>query len=85
MAEVERDGDDILIRMNVNELEELSNILEKTGNSSCRERNRYPEDSIMYKFRLTLAQAAWDWAENLSVMLKYSRGTLSHTFKVKIK
>jgi hypothetical protein len=81
MAEVERDGEDVLIRMKVNELEDLVNVLERTGNSSCRERNRYPEGTLPYRFRMQLAQAAWDWSENLSIY----RPNIPHTFTVKIK
>jgi hypothetical protein len=81
MAEIERDGDDVLIRMKVSELEDLAAVLEKTGNSSCRERHRYPEGSLPWKFRMQWAQAAWDWAENFSI----HRPKSSHIFSVKIK
>lgn len=81
MAEVERNGDDVTIKMKVSELEDLTNILEKTGNSTCRERTKYPADSLPHKFRLQLAQAAWDWSENLSI----HRPNIPHTFTVTIK
>lgn len=81
MAEIERDGDDVLIRMKVNELEDLVAVLEKTGNSSCRERRRYPEGSLPFEFQMQWAQLAWDWSENLSM----HRPKSSHIFTVKVK
>lgn len=81
MAEVERDGDDVFIRMKVGELEDLVNTLQKAGNSACRERLRYNVDSLPFKFRLQWAQAAWDWADNLAI----HKPTSSHTFTVTVK
>lgn len=80
MAEIERDGDDVLIRMKTDELEALVWTLEKTGNSACRECNRYESGSLMYNLKLTQAQSAWDWAENLSIPTNNS-----HSFTVKVK
>lgn len=65
MAEIERDGDDVLIRMKTIDLENLVYTLEAAGNSAARYRNSFPEGSLRRKFELDKANAAWLWANAL--------------------
>lgn len=81
MAEIERDNDDILIRLTISELEELTNALEAAGNSACRLRTNYAEGSLPYTFQLDKAETAWYWAENLSIHKGPKNGF--HHFKAK--
>lgn len=65
MIEIERDGDDVLIRMKTLELEDLIETLESAGNSTARYRNSFPEGSLRNTIELSKAHAAWNWSNGL--------------------
>jgi len=80
MVEIERDGDDVLIRLKTGELEDLINVLESVGISACRYRNNFPEGSLRHQFELDKAYAAWHWSNGLGACPPNN----SNTFEARI-
>ena len=61
MAEIERDGDDVLIRMKTHELEDLICVIENASNSTARYSNHFPEGSLRKTIEQDKANAGWLW------------------------
>jgi hypothetical protein len=65
MAEIERDGPDVLIRLKDEELEDLLSVIEAVSNSTARYSNNFPEGSLRKRLEQIRARAGWDWANGL--------------------
>lgn len=81
MAEIERDGDDVLIRLKQEELESLDHVLETCGLGAMRFSNSFPKGSKSYNLWVYRASAAWQWADGLGACPPNS----SNTFTVNSK
>lgn len=80
MVEIERDGDDVLIRMKTEDLEDLLQVIENVSNSTARYSNHLPDGSLRKKIEQEKANAGWLWSNGLGSCPPHN----SNVFEVKV-
>lgn len=67
MGRVNNEVEKVNIELSLDELTDLIEVLERSGNSTARYSNAFPEGSIRRRTEQDRAYAAWNWAETLSI------------------